>query len=289
MTSINRHVLAHGISLLLFLLAPVAVAQTSGDSARGWNPRFRSFSAAEYVITGALGAASFATFNWLEPQAEPRFTGGVLFDDAGREAFRLRSPRARDSARTWSDVGVISVLSLAVVVDSLAVPALRGRSDVAWQLAMMDAEAIAASSLLSTTLFKFIGRGRPSYADCQRDPNFDPLCRKGATASFPSGHSTMAFTAAGLSCAHHTYLSLYGNAFADGFSCGFSLALASVTSALRVLGDRHYVSDILVGDLIGFGFGFGLPRLLHYAPSSSEARVTLQNGAFPGFSIAGAF
>jgi len=85
------------------------------------------------------------------------------------------------------------------VVDSLAVPLLRQHPGVAMQLMLMDAESFAISTLITNTMFNTVGRTRPSYEDCQRNPSFDPLCRSGDTTSFPSGHTNGAFTAAGLS------------------------------------------------------------------------------------------
>ena len=38
----------------------------------------------------------------------------------------------------------------------------------------------------------------------------------------------------------------------------------AVTGVTRVVADRHYASDVVVGAGIGFGVGYGLPWLLHY-------------------------
>jgi len=238
------------------------------------------------------GTASLLAYFALATRDQPRWSGGILFDDAARSALRVESPAARDRVRTLSDVTAFSALVWAVGVDSLLVPLARNSGSVAWQLTLIDAESFALSTLVTTTMYKTIARARPSYADCQRDPSFDPLCNGGATASFPSGHANIVFTAAGLSCAHHAHIALYGGGFADGLACGGTIALASTTAAFRVMGDRHYVSDVLVGAAIGFGTGFAVPMLLHYAVPSHGGAVTIapmRGAATEGLVIAGVF
>lgn len=144
------------------------------------------------------------------------------------------------------------------LVDSLIVPLARRSPDVAWQLTMMNAEAFALSGLTTSALFAVVGRARPSYAECQAGQADDPLCNTGTFADFPSGHAASAMTAAGLSCAHHLNVHLYGGA-GDAIACGASLAMGAGAGVVRMLGDRHYVSDVLVGGGIGFLYGYGLP------------------------------
>ena len=50
-----------------------------------------------------------------------------------------------------------------------------------------------------------------------------------------------------------------------------------VTATTRLIADRHYASDDLIGAAIGFGSGYGLPWLLHYryaaeTPAEADAR-----------------
>jgi membrane-associated phospholipid phosphatase len=57
-----------------------------------------------------------------------------------------------------------------------------------------------------------------------------------------------------------------------------SVTLSAATGVLRMIADRHYASDVIAGGLLGFGFGFGLPMLLHYQPlfASRTMRVAPQ-------------
>jgi membrane-associated phospholipid phosphatase len=280
-----------GLALAVMTMARPCRAD-GGRNELAWNAAWPTFRPAEYVVTATAGTAALLAYFALPTRDQPRWNGGILFDDAARNALRVQSPAARDRVRTLSDVTALSTLIWAVGVDSILVPLARRSGSVAWQLTLIDAESFALSTLVTTTMYKTIARGRPSYADCARDPSFDPLCDSGATASFPSGHTNIVFTAAGLSCAHHAHLALYGGGVADGLACGGTIALASATAAFRVIGDRHYVSDVLVGGAIGFSTGFAVPMLLHYAVPSHDAAFTIapMQGAAPaGLVIAGVF
>jgi len=229
----------------------------------------------EYAVTGVTGLTALWMYFAVKPQPQPRWTGGVLFDDAVRNALRLRSPSALRAAWAASDVVGVSEVVLTVGLDSMVVPVLRGSVDVAWQLTWLDLEAYALGSLLTFNLYDSMGRARPSYADCQRDRTPDDSCGVSPTASFPSGHVAEAFVSAGLSCANHAYVPVYGGGPADALACVRDLTLASADGVLRIMGDRHYATDVLAGGALGFAFGYGLPVLLHYARHGRSADVTI--------------
>jgi len=294
---VSRLVL-RGAAVLVTVIGVITSSSRAGATedtdALAWKPEWVPFRPGEYVFTGIAGAVSAAAYFGFNDPTHPRWTGGILFDNAARDALRLRSPSARDAIRTTSDVTAIASAVLVVGVDSIAIPLARKSDYLALQLTLMDAEAFVVSTLVTTTMFKTIGRARPSYADCQKNPSFDPQCSVSATASFPSGHANAAFTAAGLSCAHHAHLRLYGSPFADAAACGTALTLATATSLFRVMGDRHYMSDVLVSALIGFGVGFGGPTLLHYdVPGRSKEGVAtlspMGGTSAAGFMLSGIF
>lgn len=235
-----------------------------------WDTAWQRFSNLEYGLTGAVGVADFAIYFYVPGRTEPRWTGGILLDDILRDSFRARTPEGRHAARTASDITALSSMGWAIAIDSMIVPLARGSADVAGQLTSMDAEAFALSLLVSNVTFKLVGRARPSYADCHHNPLFEPLCNSSITASFPSGHTTAAFNAAGLSCAHHLHAGLYGDPLADTLACAAEVSLAAATGTLRVVGDRHYATDVWMGALIGFTLGYGLPTLFHYGKVRSE-------------------
>jgi membrane-associated phospholipid phosphatase len=252
-------------------------------------PRFRIV---EYVAAGVVGGAAIWMYFGLRPQAQPHWIGGILFDDAVRNTLRLRTAAAQQTAWAFSDAVDVGLVVLVFGLDSLALPILRGSPDVALQLGLMDAEAYAFSSVVAIGLYDSVGRARPSYEDCQHDPSFAG-CRISPTASFPSGHTNEAFTAAGVSCANHGFLPIYGSRVWDALACARDLFLATSDGVLRIMGDRHYATDVLTGGAIGFGFGYGMPTLLHYTAHKSSFLATLTvsplAGHQAGLAVSGLF
>jgi membrane-associated phospholipid phosphatase len=169
--------------------------------------------------------------------------------------------------------------------DSLVLPLVDGNLDVMWQLGMMDAQSYALSGLVTAGLYDVTGRARPSSSNCIANPSSDPLCGYGANASFPSGHTAAAMAGAGLICAHHGALPLYGGGAWDVAACVESLAVATSVGVLRLMGDRHYVSDVITGGAIGFVSGYVVPMLLHYRErplGEIVGRRDLKVGIVPG-------
>ncbi len=100
-----------------------------------------------------------------------------------------------------------------------------------------------------------------------------------------------AFVSAGLSCAQHTYAGVYGNSIADAFACARDLTLAAADGVLRIMGDRHWTTDALVGAALGFSFGYVLPVLVHCRARTQAPRVALapMTGGPLGVVAAGTF
>jgi membrane-associated phospholipid phosphatase len=292
MTSGLRALTAASTLALALLGARSGHAAEPDDGALRWKDEWPRFRPVEYVVTGVLGPAALAEYFIVPAQSQPHWYGGVLFDDTVRDALRVRSPSGLRAVRAASDALGALVVVWAVGVDSFVVPLLRGSPAVAAQGTLVDVETYSISSLVAVSLYDTIGRTRPSYFDCQKDPSVDAQCSISPTASFPSGHVNEAFTAAGLSCANHAYLRPYGGRFADGFACGRDLVLAGTDGVLRIMGDRHYTTDVLVGGAMGFAFGYGLPVLLHYrVPGRSAGAVTFvpMSGAGVGLVAMGIF
>jgi membrane-associated phospholipid phosphatase len=215
------------------------------------------------VVTGIVGPFAIGEYFLVPPVGQPHWTGPILFDAAVRDALRMQSPQMLNATWAMADGIGTMLIGISVGLDSLIIPLLRGSPDVAWQLTMMDAESFALSSLVAISLYDSVGRARPNYQDCQQGL-VSVGCNGSSTASFPSGHINEAFTAAGLSCAHHLYQHVYGSKLADAFACIRDLSLGTMEAVLRMMGDRHYFSDVLVGSMIGFSFGFAMPTLVHY-------------------------
>jgi membrane-associated phospholipid phosphatase len=257
-----------------------------------WDPGFNRMDAPEMVVTGvSIGVALAAA---IVPPLQTGWKSGILFDDGARRALRLSSYKARLDARDASDVGLAILTSFPILVDSMIVAYwYRGSDDVALQMALIDAEAIAVSSALQGAATFFSGRERPYGQNCGgelREQSID--CQAPSRyRSFFSGHSSLSFTSAALICAHHQRLDLFESA-ADPVTCASGLAAATAVATLRVVGDMHYLSDVLTGAVIGTAVGLGIPLLHHYRKEEERTATTVQVQLVPapnGLQIVGAF
>ncbi|MCA9597817.1 MAG: phosphatase PAP2 family protein [Myxococcales bacterium] len=244
-----------------------------------WRSEWRRFDALEYVISGAVAAGYLYVEFGVKSPTEPNWTGPILFDDGVRSALRGESRKARENAATLSDVFAVTP-QVMVFADTILVPTLTDdfNLDVAWQMTAMNLQALSFVGLLTRSGHRFVARERPDVAECEKDPDYDPTCFGGSNASFPGGHSSATMTSAGLICAHHLNVPLYGGGAPDIAACGTAVGLGLATGWMRMTADRHYASDIIVGTVLGFGGGFGLPLLLHYrglAPTRQVAGTTI--------------
>jgi membrane-associated phospholipid phosphatase len=229
---------------------------------------------------------------------EPRWTDVPGIDRAARRAFVASSPGGRTSAALWSEVLWLGPMIWAGA-DSTVVPLATDRlnGDVAWQLTVMSGEAFTLTGIYARGGQIGFARERPDAAPCRRDEGYSGPCAGGRTASFPSGHSAGAMVGAGLVCAHHLELPLYGHPAADVGACVVATGFATTGSVLRLVADRHYLTDVLAGGAFGFAAGLGLPMLLHYhAPWLDDGAGAVRARLLPsapraeaGASIAGVF
>jgi membrane-associated phospholipid phosphatase len=233
-----------------------------------WNPEWSRASALDYVITG-VGLATALTFAIL-PAQPTHFTSTNPFDDAVRNALRLPTYEARHAAGDTSDVLLSLVTTYPVLFDAFALGYGYWRSaDAAYQMTVINAEALAISAgIQGATNFAVsrerpYGQATPAPSICSQYPTLGECNGPTLYRSFFSGHATISFTAAGLTCSHHLHLRLFGNG-GDAASCVVALVVATSISALRVIGDYHYATDVLTGAAVGSAVGFIVPAI-HYA------------------------
>ena len=213
------------------------------------------------VALGSASALGSGVALFLSPSpfhaSAPGWQGGILFDDAARSGLRLGSPAALDVAATVSDVLLVASILSAVAIESTIAPLAQGDPNLALQAHSAHMLALGITLGLTEIVKHAVGRARPYTADCGSDPS-RPQCAGGsdAHASFYSGHTSMAFTSAGFSCAMHLSRRLYDDAGADIAACASSIALAAGTGILRVAADRHYLTDVLLGAITGFAVGY---------------------------------
>jgi undecaprenyl-diphosphatase len=126
----------------------------------------------------------------------------------------------------------------------LILGALRGlRSEHDWKAAIRVGVVLGAeSALVNVGIKSLFRRTRPPWEQLQSNQTSRIKLRKPLTSSFPSGHATSAFTAAGLLADDDPLWPLY-------------YGLAIVVAASRVYVRVHHASDVVGGIPIGIALG----------------------------------
>jgi hypothetical protein len=233
--------------------------------------RWRRSGVWDYVVTGvALTGFAIEEFA-VHPAKTPNWTGPILFDSGVRDALVARTPAGRNRAAQISDFFQFGVPGFAVAESVILPLALDNWNiDVAWELTAIDLQTLSITGLFARMGHRFVRRERPDVEPCQQDRGYDNRCSRGKEASFPAGHPAGTIAGAGLICSHHLNLGLYGNEAADIAVCAVATTGGVFTGVLRIMADRHYASDVLVGSALGAATGYGLPLLFHYRRPRSE-------------------
>ena len=137
---------------------------------------------------------------------------------------------------------------------------------MAKQMALINLQTLGVTLALQSLAKMIASRERPYGRTCGGQlPESNRDCDSSSRyESFFSGHTAQSFAAAGLICSHHLNLELYGGGWADVVPCAAGFSVASGVGLLRIMGDKHYLSDVMLGAAVGTLTGLGLPWLLHY-------------------------
>jgi membrane-associated phospholipid phosphatase len=214
-----------------------------------------------------LAFFTLATFVCATAHAEPttegaHWRGGVLVDSSVRSALRAETKAQRSQANDESNALLYSMVALPTVNAAMNAPNV---SDAA-SLMLVNAETFGVTFALVALIKAVTKRERP-YASaaglsayCVEHPTTSE-CKNDRNASFFSGHSATAFAGAGLVCMQQME---FGSRFAS-VGCGAAMTIAGATALLRIIADKHYATDTLVGALVGVGTGMLLPYVMHFA------------------------
>jgi membrane-associated phospholipid phosphatase len=189
-----------------------------------------------------------------------RFCEPNALDARIRNAVVWKNPAA---ARRVSDALAFGLLPAGMVAHQLL--AANGAGDL--QAGLIDVLIVAEATALAADLnqlVKFsVGRERPfvHYGDPARPHEADD------DLSFYSGHTSLAFS---LASSAGMVSSLRGYKSAP-WVWGVGMTLAAGVGALRMGGDMHWFSDVLVGAAVGTAVGAGLPWLLHRSGRDGSA------------------
>ena len=249
-----------------------------------WESSWRRVGVIEYAVTGAL-LSEYVIVRFLVPPSDGALWSSELpMDGPARDTLRLSTRRARRTADIVSDGLDYGLLAHSLVLDPWFVAgAAHENGDVGFQLFVIGLGSHSASLALTATVKRLTRRQRPLSLFCQKDSNYAPECGTEAEyRSFFSNHAASTATSAGLICAHHTALPLYGGGMADAAACVVACSMAVTTGILRVASEQHWLSDVLAAQAIGATLGFVLPTLIYYDndPEASGSGVQ-QPGTAP--------
>ncbi len=171
---------------------------------------------------------------------------------------------------------VLDVSSTVLQYSTVALPLLLGLWGSPAQdatVALLYLEALSYAYAAKNLLKYFFPRYRP-YLYADGAPGAGPSTKE-RIDSFPSGHSTIAFTAASFGvAAFWTYFprSPYLLPFALA-----SFGLATLTASFRVLAGMHFITDVVTGALLGMSIGYLVPLVHKEAGERGrERRITLE-------------
>jgi membrane-associated phospholipid phosphatase len=195
--------------------------------------------------------------------------------------------QARKRADTWSNVLDFGVLPLGVLGAQYALSQGNGASR---SMYFQDAVIILESSMLTLVLnqtVKFIaGRERPFVHVLPEDQK--PLTPHPTdnNLSFFSGHTSLAFS---LVVSAGTVATLRGYKH-RGWIWAVGLPMATSVGLLRMAADKHYLTDVALGAVVGSAFGVAVPLLLHGRVNERTDPVAFRVSGGPrGAVIAGRF
>ena len=239
-----------------------------------WSQDWPRVRLVEVVDVVALTVASFEIDAQWAPPAKPRWSGGILFDDWVRRGLRGRSYAAQSTAIDVADAlykgGVLAPYIVDVYIVALGI---HQSVDVAVQMLLINMQSLGLAGVTTLASEHLGARGRPYSLDCGPDGQVRDATGKllanrcdgyADNQSFYSGHAAATATMAGLTCVHHQHLPLYGGGFADLAPCLVMIGASAVTGVGRVVADRHWASDVLLGWGVGALSGYVLPSILHY-------------------------
>ncbi|MDX9719513.1 MAG: phosphatase PAP2 family protein [Myxococcota bacterium] len=251
--------------ILRSVLTTLCIAMLLGSSAASFATEREELDNSGWVLGLELGisAALLVGVAFLDAPESCRWCATNTFDESIRSALKAEDDAA---ARLASDILVFGVVSSA----ALAVSALPPLLDDEGIAALQNVGIVLSSTLAATATVGLIkvlaARERP--IEHHHPGKLENAAER--YVSFFSGHTSIAFALAS-SATTVAYLRGEDWALYSGLGLG---ALALTGASLRIVGDAHWASDVLVGMGVGTLFGVGLPLLLH-GRSKSDSRNQL--------------
>lgn len=222
-------------------------------------PSFKDDITSAYNIGVRLISApsDFDIKDWITLGSVAALTSaGFFFDKENREFWQ------RNKTKTLNDISEVGriygeISYAAILSGSLYLGGKIFKSKDVSVTGRMLIEGLLYAGL-TTTIIKFTtGRSRP-YMN-EGNFNFNFFQTTNDYLSFPSGHSTVAFTLSSILSQriNNTYASV----------CLYSLAFLTLWQ--RMYSDNHWLSDVILGASIGYFIGKAVVKFDDYSKSDS--------------------
>jgi membrane-associated phospholipid phosphatase len=188
----------------------------------------------KWVIPSVVGFGSLITTD--------RITG----DEMGETESQVKWSRAVSYAG--------SIYGLGAFAGTFYLIGRETKNDRARETGILSAEAMLDSAIVGGALKGISQRGRPLDGR-ERSEFFD------GGSSFPSGHSIQVWSVATIVA--HEYRESRGVQVA-------AYGLATAVSIARFTGHKHYLSDVVVGSVMGYGIGHYVFNAHHHTDSADS-------------------
>ncbi len=201
--------------------------------------RWRAIGLAALLVGRApVGLAQQATpLSWKPVAiATTAIAAGFLLDGTVARDVRPHRDDLAAASRTLSRFGEVTVSG--PVLGGLALIGILADRPRLTRTAAQGVAALLVAGATVTVIKEAAGRHRPYEVDPLDPWRFEPFSGHNA---FPSGHTASAFALA----------TVLGDATGRTWAKATLLALATGTAVGRVIGEKHWTSDVLAGAAIG--------------------------------------
>jgi hypothetical protein len=248
-----------------------------------WPEEWGSFGMWDYGMLGGAAAVTVAAQiigpirKGGDPQAGDGWQRSSRLDEIVRRGMRRDDLSERGRIRDASDMLLSLTVSYSFLFDGLVSAFWYHESpEVGRQLTLLAIEVQFITAAVQSTSNMLASRVRPYVRDCgSAIPEDNGDCTGSVRfRSFFSGHTSQAFAGAVTSCVFHAKFELYGGGSADVLPCVGLLASATAVGVFRMMGDMHYVTDVISGALVGSAIGAFVP-LMRMRDRSNDRQVSI--------------
>lgn len=171
-------------------------------------------------------------------------------------------------ARGLSDIGLTALIAGPFALSGASTLVSGDSIERFGEDALVSAQTLALVALVTQILKQAVRRPRPLAYSAR----FQLVERHAATArlSFPSGHTSLAF--AGASVMTVILANRYPGDPGVVAGSAAAYAVATAVGLFRILGTKHFISDVLVGAFLGTALGLAVPLLHRESPEDRSPR-----------------